>query len=220
MADDPRPVVIPRRSVLQMLAGTAMAGAIPAVASGHPILRHLADEAALSRAQAKATAADWKPEFLDLHQFETLQSLAERLVPGAGRVKTSEFVDELLAVESSDDQRRFLSALGAFEGQARQRFSRPWRQLAETEQVAILTDAFTVASGTPAAKPWTRGEPILPPAPPVNPPPITLRDHVDLLKGWIAGAYYSSETGMRELGWTGNMFFDSFPGCSHPDGHA
>jgi hypothetical protein len=24
---------------------------------------------------------------------------------------------------------------------------------------------------------------------------------------------------LRELGWTGNMF-ESFPGCTHPDGHA
>ena len=47
MSDDPRPPTtasIPRRTVLQMLAGSAMAGAIPAVASGHPIIRHLTDE--------------------------------------------------------------------------------------------------------------------------------------------------------------------------------
>ena len=33
------------------------------------------------------------------------------------------------------------------------------------------------------------------------------------------GAYYSSEIGMRELGWTENRFFASFPGCTHPGGH-
>ena len=48
---------------------------------------------------------------------------------------------------------------------------------------------------------------------------LTLRDHFDLLKGWIAGAYYSSEIGMRELGWTGNVVFAEFPGCQHPGGH-
>lgn len=220
MADDRQPLVMPRRTVLQMLAGTAMAGTIPAVASGHPILKHLADETALVQAQARAAAPGWTPEFLDRHQFETLQSLAERIVPGATGARASEFIDQLLAVDAQNDQRRFLSALGAFEGQAFGRFSRAWKELTEEEQAAILTDASTMAPGTPPEKPWARGQPIVPPAAPADPAPLTLRDHFDLLKGWIAGAYYSSEIGMRELGWTGNMFFDSFPGCPHPDGHA
>lgn len=220
MAEESRPFVIPRRSMLQMLAGTAMAGAIPAVASGHPMLRHLANEPSLAQAQAKAAASDWKPEFLDSHQFETLQSLAERVVPGATGARASEFIDQLLAVDSQDDQRRFLTALGAFEGQALRRSGRPWKELTEAGQLAILTDASTMASGAPSEKPWTRDQPIVPPAAPAEPAPLTMRDHFDLLKGWIAGAYYSTEIGMKELGWTGNMFFESFPGCTHPDGHA
>jgi hypothetical protein len=39
------------------------------------------------------------------------------------------------------------------------------------------------------------------------------------LKGWVSGAYYSSEMGMRELGWTEDRVFASFPGCEHPEGH-
>lgn len=220
MADDRQPLLMPRRSVLQMLVGTAMAGAIPAVGSGHPILRHLADDTSLAQAQARAAAPDWKPEFLDFHQFVTLQSLAERIVPGATGARASEFIDQLLAVDSQDDRRRFLSALGAFEGQALRRSGRPWKELTEAEQTAILTDASAMAPGTPSEKPWTRGQPIVPPAAPADSAPVTLRDHFDLLKGWIAGAYYSTEIGMKELGWTGNMFFESFPGCTHPDGHA
>ena len=54
---------------------------------------------------------------------------------------------------------------------------------------------------------------------PGGPIRVTLRDHFDNLKGWISGAYYSSEVGMRELGWTGQVMFESFPGCEHPDGH-
>jgi len=55
--------------------------------------------------------------------------------------------------------------------------------------------------------------------PAVAPQPPTLRDHFEHLKGWIVGAYYSSEIGMRELGWTGNVFYAGFPGCPHPGGH-
>ena len=39
------------------------------------------------------------------------------------------------------------------------------------------------------------------------------------LKSWIAGAHYSSEAGMKELGFTGNVFFESFPACTHAEGH-
>jgi len=46
-----------------------------------------------------------------------------------------------------------------------------------------------------------------------------LRKHFENLKGWISGAYYSSEAGMRELGWTEDRVFEKFPGCEHPEGH-
>jgi len=49
---------------------------------------------------------------------------------------------------------------------------------------------------------------------------LTIRDHFNNLREWISGGYYSSEIGMRELGWTGQLFFDKLPGCDHPDGHA
>ena len=50
-----------------------------------------------------------------------------------------------------------------------------------------------------------------------GPEVVTLRDHLDHLKGWIAGAYYSSEAGLKELGYTGQMFFTSFPDCTHKE---
>ena len=101
----------------------------------------------------------------------------------------------MLPVSSPKDQRSFLSALGAFDGRAIDRANRTWKQLAEPDQIAILTEASTLPAGA------------------------ALRDHFDLLKGWIAGAYYSTEIGMKELGWTGNSFFQSYPGCEHSEGH-
>ena len=51
------------------------------------------------------------------------------------------------------------------------------------------------------------------PDPPRRPP--TLRDRFELVKSRIATAYYSSEKGMKELGWTGQMVHAAYPGCSH-----
>ena len=39
------------------------------------------------------------------------------------------------------------------------------------------------------------------------------------LKSWVAGAHYSSEAGMKELGFTGSVFFESFSSCTHAEGH-
>ncbi|HWP99498.1 MAG TPA: gluconate 2-dehydrogenase subunit 3 family protein [Vicinamibacterales bacterium] len=206
-----------RREVIQMLFGAAGAGvALPHVAEGHPLRHHLGDLTQVAEADAKARKRE--TGFLDAHQLETLRSLAERILPGAGRANTAEFIDQLLAVDTNENRRRFLTALGAFEGRALERAGRPWKELSPADQEAILTEASTAASGRPREEPWTRGKPI---GPRTEPPParLTLRDHFDFLKGWIAGAYYSSEIGMRELGWTGNVFHQSFPGCPHPEGH-
>lgn len=208
-----------RRNAMQILAGAMGAGvAIPGLAEGHPLQSHLADHVMVAQADAKAAAADWKREFLDAHQFDTLKSLAERIVPGASKARTAEFIDQLLAVDTRANQRSFLSAIGAFEGRSLDHTRRPWTALSGAEQDEILRDASTMSSGIPADLPWTTGKPIAA-SRADGPVRLTLRDHFDLLKGWIAGAYYSSEIGMRELGWTGNVFFAEFPGCQHPGGH-
>ncbi len=40
------------------------------------------------------------------------------------------------------------------------------------------------------------------------------------LKTWVAGAHYSSEAGLKSLGFDGMLFFQEFPACRHAEGHA
>lgn len=208
-----------RREMIQILLGAAGATvSVPGLVDGHPLQAHLTDHARVAQADAKAQASDWKREFLTEHDFKTLQILAERIIPGASKARSAEFIDQLLAVDTYDSQRDFLNALGAFERRALARASRPYNALTEAEQDEVLTEASTMASGVPIEQPWAPGRPaeVAAPAGEIR---LTLRDHFELLKGWISGAYYSSEVGMRELGWTGNLFHNSFPGCQHPGGH-
>lgn len=213
------PPGVGRRDALQILLGSAAGLAIPGVASGHALHDHVRDPSRIAQADTRAAAQDRPLAFLGRHEFDTLRALAERIVPGAARARTAEFIDELLAVDTEAHQRSFLNALGAFEGRARAAADRPWTALTDAAQDAILTEASSQAPGVPPEPPWTPGQPILPPPPATANQPLTLRDHFDLLKDWIAGAYYSSEIGMRELGWTGRVAFDRFPGCEHPEGH-
>jgi hypothetical protein len=198
-----------RRHVIQHLAmGAGGVLVFPLVASAHPIQQQLRDQDAVALADAKAVAADYVPEFLDQHLFDTLDRLAEQIVPGSSKANSAQFIDQLLSATPLDQQRAFLQALGAFEQLAQTRAQAPWARLTEAQQHELLTFASSQASGTPSD---TRAG--------SRPPHVTIRDHFENLKGWIVGAYYSSEPGMRELGWTGNMFFPVLPGCDHADGH-
>jgi hypothetical protein len=124
------------------------------------------------------------------------------------------FIDQLLAVDTNDNQRSFLGAMGAFEMQAIDAFGRPWKSLTAAQQDELLTVASTALSGLKTAVPGARGRAA------VTEGKATIYDHFANLRGWISGAYYSSEIGMRELGWTGEMFFTELPACTHEGGHA
>ncbi len=195
--DSPAPEGIPRREVLQtLLGGVGVGFALPSIVEAqHPVHQHLANPTIVEQAQQKAAVAAYTAEFLDAHQLKTLEGLAEAIVPGSTTARVAPFLDQLLAVESAENQRAFLGALGAFDMAAITKHGKAWSPIAAAEQDAILREASTADAKS------------------------AMRGHFQNLKNWIAGAYYSSEQGMRELGWTGNMFFAELPGCTHPGGH-
>lgn len=215
--ETPETAGIGRRAVLQSLLGGVGAGlAVPGLAQAqqHPVHQHLAQ--GTSTAHKKAASAAYTPEFLDGHQLKTLDTLSEAIVPGSTEAKVAPFLDTLLAVESQDNQRDFLGALGAFDMLAIETNGKPWIGLTAAEQDALLQKASTTAPGLHGGSRGTRYFGATAP----DGGKATIGDHFANLKQWIAGAYYSSEKGARELGWTGNVFHDSLPGCTHADGHA
>jgi hypothetical protein len=203
-----------RRQVLQVLAGSVGAGlTAPSLAGADASHVH----SGVAPATAAAAQAAAPVGFLDANQLETLASLAEAVVPGSTEAGVAAFVDQLLAVDTRERQRSFLSAMGALQAESLSRFGKPWLSLDAAQKTVLLT---TLSTGAKSRTPryWKPGEPVLVPDPEKLPP--TLRDRFDLLKERIATAYYSSEKGMKELGWTGQMVHEAFPGCTHPGGHA
>ena len=65
--------------------------------------------------------------------------LSEQIVPGSRAAEVPEFLDRLLAVESTDTQKRFMQALGAFEREAREAHGMPWKALTAEQATALLT---------------------------------------------------------------------------------
>ncbi len=195
--DSPAPDAIPRREVLQtLLGGVGVGFALPSIVEAqHPVHQHLASPTIVGQAQQRAAVTAYTAEFLDAHQLKTLEVLAEAIVPGSTTARVAPFLDQLLAVESAEHQSGFLGALGAFDMAAITKHGKAWSAITAAEQDGILREASTAD------------------------PKAAMRGHFQNIKDWIAGAYYSSEQGMRELGWTGNMFFGGLPGCTHPGGH-
>ena len=187
-----------RRVALQALLGSVGAGlALPGTAGAqHPVHQHLSSAAMLEQAQQRAAATAYTPEFLDRHQLTTLETLAETLVPGSTAARVTPYLDQLIAVESPANQRDFVGALGAFDMAAVKKHGKVWVAISPAEQDALLREASTEDAKA-----------------------SVMRAHFENLKAWIVGAYYSSEAGMRELGWDGNTFHQELPGCTHSGGH-
>src|ERR1700749_1225254 len=134
-------------------------------------------------------AAEWKPIFLNAKQDELLVAVAETIVPGSGAAKVNRFVDLLLSVDSSERQNEFAGSLAAVDEVSRSQFQKAFAELSAGEREKVITSLS--------------------------------QDHKEAfadLKEWIVEAYYSSEVGMKELGWDGNFAFDKYPTCEAAEG--
>lgn len=204
-----------RRDLVRRL-GTAMTAglALPGLAEAHP-----ASKRAKEHAAASSAAQEWTPAFFDPHQNETYTVLAERILPGSTGAQVNRFVDLLLSVDTMDAQKRFVNSLSAFEAYSVTTYKMPFKALSEDQQNQVLTHASTLkpAQGLPAGR--RRAGLVTPSKPNHEEVSLTLRDHFEYLKTWTSRAYFSSEAGMKEMGWTDQVMWPSFPGCQHPESH-
>jgi hypothetical protein len=191
--------------VRRLLAAAGAGTAWPLVAASHPIHELLRNEAVLDEVE-KLGAADWRLLVLNAQQDETLSALAERIVPGSTKAQVNRFIDLLLSVDTAEHRQKFAESLAAFEAESQKRFGKRFPSLDAGQQDMLLTDASAHASKEDSSGSAGRED-------------RGLHKDFENLKGWISGAYYSSEMGMRELGWTPDRVFASFPACEHPEGH-
>jgi hypothetical protein len=194
-----------REMVRRLLAGVGAGAAWPLVATSHPIHEILRNDAIFEEAE-RLGAADWKPVFLNAQQNECLVAVAESIVPGSTKAQVNRFLDLLLSVDTDAHKKEFVAALAAIEAESQKRFGKGFPSLDDRQQNMLLADASAPTSKEVSASSAGKEN-------------SGLHGHFENLKGWVSGAYYSSEMGMRELGWTEDRVFASFPGCEHPEGH-
>jgi hypothetical protein len=195
---NPREVSLQRENFTRREMARRFLGVTAALSIGglHPVWGHLLNESPVAQQGESGLAnANWKPLFLSAEQNETLQSLSEAIVPGSTNALVSRFIDLLLSVDTPARQQKFIASLAAVQAEGDRRFGKSFQMLSASQRDLLLTAVST------------------------SPENSATRASFEDLKVWIAGSYYSSEVGMKELGWTTNRFFPSFPGCTHPDGH-
>jgi Gluconate 2-dehydrogenase subunit 3 len=195
-----------RKMVQRLLAGAGAGTAWPLVATSHPIYELLRNDAILDEAE-KRGEAKWQQALLSSQQNEKLVAIAESIVPGSTRAQVSRFIDLLLGVDKPENQHKFMESLTALDAEAQKRFGKSFPALDDKEKHDLLTEASSKPENAKTSETEaTKKEP-------------ELYRHFENLKGWISGAYYSSQVGMRELGWTGDYVFETFPGCTHRKGY-
>lgn len=148
----------------------------------------------LSKLSSGADAGkEWRPQFFSVEQNQTIVALGERIVPGSAEALCDRFIDLVMPIESDKNKRDFLKCLDAFDHEAQSRHGQRFSNLNAIAQDEILTDAC--AQGSP------------------------LHSDFQLIKEWMADAYWSSEKGFAELGSTGRIAWKEFPSCGSTQAH-
>jgi hypothetical protein len=153
---------------------------------------------------------DWKPIFLDDHQNQTLIAVSDLIIPetetpGAKSALVNRFLDQLLAVETSETQRSFLSALAYLDGESISRYRAAFVYLPVEQQ----TDVLMLMAYPHTLETWDESTPTAYPG----------HAHFTNLKDWVSRAFFSSPAGMQTLGYSGAPG-GVFEGCQHSNGHS
>jgi hypothetical protein len=127
------------------------------------------------------------PQVLSADQNATLIALGERILPGSAAAHCNRVIDLMLAIDSDKNKSQLTGTLEAFDAAAERGYGQPFRSLSVASQDQVLTAASTA------------GAPLL--------------SHFTLIKEWVADTYWSSEQGLRDLGWNGQMAWAAFPAC-------
>lgn len=207
--------IVTRRDLLKRLGGGLGAVLSVPLAQAHPIYRHLMDPSLLDAATEQAAADEWKPQVLNADQNEALIAIAECIVPGSTKAHVNRVIDVLLTVETAGNREAVHSALTSLDVESKKRFNLSISSLQDVQRRELLSACASQSPRLPAehddsAPSWKTNQTIRPNG------PANLRDHFEVLKGWIVATYYSSEQGMRELGWTDEFYYESPEECSDP----
>jgi hypothetical protein len=182
-----------RRAVLQMLAASPLPGLLgvsPAV---------LERALRVSRSVREQGAGTYAPTFFTATEWETVRLLADLVIPRDDRSGSAtdagapEFMDHLLGEGSESQQVAIRGGLTWLDRECRTRYGRRFHDAAPAERTEMLN-----------AIAWPDRS-----APTVSAGVAFFNRFRDL----VASGFWSSEIGVKDLGYVGNTFVTSWVGC-------
>ena len=188
-------MTISRRDILKSLTLTAAAGSVLRV------LPLEAAEYAHCMVQAeKAEQQAYTPKFFPAHQYKTLQTLCQTIIPpdanGKGAIEAGapEFID-LITSENQHYQIALGGGLMWLDNRCVDRYGKVYLDCAPAQQKEMLD---LIAYRKNAKKDPSLGQGI---------------EFFAFLRKLTADGFFTSEIGIAYLGYVGNTYVSEFPGC-------
>jgi len=186
-----------RRTVLKSLSIGAVAGSV---------LRVIPLEAAefahniIESEKTEAKSGAYTPKFFDAHQYKTLRSLCESILPadadsgGAIEAGAPEFID-LLTSENAEYQATLGDGLKWLDSSCTTRYGKAYLESTPLQQKEIL-DLIAYRKSAEQDESLTHGV-----------------EFFSFLRNFTADGFFTSKIGIRYLGYKGNTYLVEFPGC-------
>lgn len=186
---------ISRRDVLKSLAmgaaATSVLRTIPAQAAEYA--HHMV-------AAEKAAAKAYAPKFFPAHQYKTLQALCQTIIPsdaesgGALEAGAPEFID-LLTSENIEYQVKLGGGLMWLDGTCSDRYGKVYLDCLPQQQKQIL-DQIAYRNNALTDPRLSQGV-----------------EFFSFLRNMTSDGFFTSEIGIKYLGYQGSAFLKEFPGC-------
>ena len=151
-------------------------------------------------AAEKAATKTYAPKFFSAHDYKTLQGLCETIIPadsdsgGAVEGGAPEFID-LLTSENTEYQRIMNGGLLWLDATCDDRYNAVYLDCAPAQQKEIL-DLIAYKKNAVANPVLSQGV-----------------EFFSFLRNMTADGFFTSEIGIKYLGYIGSTFLKEFPGC-------
>jgi gluconate 2-dehydrogenase gamma chain len=188
---------ISRRELLKSLGVTAVAGS---AFRGVSLEAAQQVHAMVSVQKAASPFGGYTPKFFSAHQYETLRALCQAIIPpgpeggGALEAGTPEFLD-LLTSENPEFQLQFGGGMMWLDSTCTGGYGQTYLECTSAQQEEILS---LIAFRRNAEKDPRLGPGI---------------EFFSLLRKGTADGFFTSEVGIKYLGYIGNTSLGEFPGC-------
>jgi hypothetical protein len=188
---------ISRRDILKSLAygaaATSVLRVIPAQAAEYA--HHM-----IAAEKAATPARAYAPKFFSPHDYKTLQSLCQTIIPadadsgGAIEAGAPEFID-LLTSENQDYQRILGGGVLWLDSTCSDRYDKVYLDCSPEQQKEVLNQIAYRKNVI------------------ANPGLNTGVEFFSFLRNMTADGFFTSEIGIKYLGYVGSAFLKEFPGC-------